>query len=89
MFADDTCLVFRGHNLDELVHRVNLQLRKVSDWCYFNKLCLNPAKCSFMLVTTKNVDIVPKIFIGNSEIACVREYKYLGVYIDFSLKFQR
>ena len=54
MYADDTCLMFTNDNIKELLCReVNANLEKLSDWCYFNKLLLNPSKCSYILEICK------------------------------------
>ena len=52
-YADDTCLVFKGHDHDVLANHMNTILAKVLEWCKFNKLALNPSKSVYMLVTGK------------------------------------
>ena len=88
MFADDTCLVYMGNDLAELVLEVNRDLKNVHDWCKFNKLSLNPLKSEFMLVTHKRVDTMPEIFIGDDLVTHKENVKYLGLCIDNKLKFQ-
>ena len=46
MFADDTCIIYVNENLSELIQHVNNRLAEISDWCKFNKLCLNASKCN-------------------------------------------
>ena len=86
MYADDTVLMYVGDSLPDLIARTNANLIKISDWCRYNKLSLNPQKCNYMIVTNKNVDLDPHITICNDEIQRVFSYKYLGVDIDSCLK---
>ena len=89
MFADDTCLLYTGTNLVELTARVNARLNTIFDWCCCNKLSLNPSKCSYMLFTNKNVTNDPIIKMNGNVISRDRVYKYLGIYIDDKLKYQK
>ena len=86
-YADDTCLVYIGDDLNELVQQVNRRLNMVNDWCNANKLFLNRTKSEFMLVTTRHVHTDPEIFIGEDKLSRVGVFRYLGVNIDSSLKY--
>ena len=88
MFANDTCLVYVDSDLNTLVSRVNERLSRVYDWCVHNKLSLNLSKCNYMLVTPKKITEDPVIVLGGERILRARSVKYLGVYLDDSLKFQ-
>ena len=87
LFADDTCLVYAGESLELLVNHVNERLSLIYDWCCFNKLSINPSKSEYILITNKNVSISPQLNIGGNNIRKVECAKYLGVYIDHSLKY--
>ena len=87
MFADDTCLCYSGHCLEELTRHVNRRLAVIYEWCASNKLSLNPAKCKFMLFTDKNVENDPIILLNASPVERVKNFKYLGVFIDEKLKY--
>ena len=89
MFADDTCIIYVNENLNELIQHVNNRLAAISDWCKFNKLCLNASKCNYMLITNKIVDNDPIIYIDHDQISRVNCYKYLGVYMDDKLRYGR
>ena len=89
MFADDTCLLYTGHNLGDLTEKVNERLKTIFHWCCYNKLSLNPSKCSYMLFTNKNVPFDPIIKINDNPITRSRVFKYLGVYVDDKLKYQK
>lgn len=87
LYADDTCLVYTGENLPELVNCVNSRLVQILDWCNFNKLSLNPQKSKFMIITPRIHDIDPEIRIGNSLIERVNDFKYLGVSISCNMRY--
>ena len=87
LYADDTCIFYVGENLQQLCDHVNNRLRVIHDWCNANKLAVNPKKSEFMILTNKKIDIIPILKIGNEPIRMSDKFKYLGVYIDRSLKF--
>ena len=87
MFADDTCLLYTGDDLESLTNHVNNRLKTVFDWCCANKLCINPSKCNYMLFTTKLVDVPPQISLDGATIDKTTSFKYLGVLLDENLKY--
>ena len=87
LYADDTCCVYVGDNLIDLTAHVNNRLSVINDWCCENKLFLNRKKSEFMVITTKNIDIVPELFIGTDKLKPVNSFKYLGVNIGSDMKF--
>ena len=89
MFADDTCLIYTGNDLNTLTNSVNNRLSTVFEWCCFNKLSLNPNKCSYMLLTNKNVVSEPIIKLNEEKLNRTSEFKYLGIYLDDKLKYQK
>ena len=89
MFADDTCLIYTGDDIDVLTNRVNDRLSMVFDWCCYNKLSLNPSKCSYMLLTNRNVEIDPIIELDGEQLSRAHEFKYLGIFLDDKLKYQK
>ena len=64
-----------------------MKLASIFDWCNDNNLSLNPAKCKFMLVTSKKVNLPLELLIGNNSINRVNHFKYLGMFMDSNLKF--
>ena len=87
MFADNTCLLYTGDNLNDLSNHVNNRLKIIAEWCAANKLSLNPSKCSYMLFTTKNVDRNPLIELDGSMLEKTTNCRYLGMQIDENLKY--
>ena len=53
LFADDTNLFCNGPNLDELIEKINEELKLIYKWVNVNKLSLNIEKTNFMLFTPK------------------------------------
>ena len=86
MFADDTCLLYTGDNLEDLTHHVNERLKIIFEWCCQNKLCVNPEKCSYMLFTTKNVEVDPPIKLNEESLMRAESFQYLGVIMGKNLK---
>ena len=89
MYADDTCLCYVGDDISLLTKQVNERLKVIFDWCTFNKLSLNASKCKYMLFTNKTIETDPVILLNQLPIERVTEYKYLGVYMDDKLKYER
>jgi len=48
-FADDTCIFFDHKNRNQLMHELNQEIDKVSDWMIANALSLNTDKTNFLL----------------------------------------
>ena len=86
LYADDTSLVYVGNDLEALSGHVNDKLSIISDWCKFNKLSLNPQKSEYLLITNRKY-ISPALTINGVPLRQVCTSKYLGVYVDSSLKF--
>ena len=90
MYADDTCLMFTNDDIEILYREVNVNLEKFSDWCYFNKLSLNPSKCNYMLLTNKVINQdQPELFLGGEPLEKVDSVKYLGIHLDNKLKYHK
>ena len=88
-YADDCCLVYVGENLPELINHVNMKMKTILEWCNKNKLKINPMKSEVMVVTNKKIQIQPHIYLGDELIPIVDCVKYLGVFIDSHLNFNK
>ena len=86
-YADDTCLVFRGHDLDVLTDHINTTLAKVPEWCKFNELALNPSKYVYMLVTGKLSYSEPNLFIEDDAVKRVKNFFYRVMNVGENLKY--
>ena len=87
-YADDTNMFMSHRNLTDLYASANSELRKIENWFSSNRLCLNVAKTSYQLYTSKKVDIVPTLYISNTQIKREKVVKFLGVLVDESLTFK-
>ena len=89
LYADDTNGFISGRDIDSLIDKMNQELDKLVTWLYVNKLKLNVKKTHFMIFTSgkKQVHYSKKLFICNKEINAVTSTKFLGVHIDYNLKW--
>ena len=53
MYADDTSLCHKSHDMTQLKKAINNDLKHLENWLQGNKLSLNVAKTDSMLITTK------------------------------------
>ena len=90
LFADDTVLVMKNNNINQLQRDVNQELQVIDEWMKYNRLSLNCTKTNFFVCTakrkSKSVDSF-KITIGNHVIQSVAKVKYLGVTFDKQLSW--
>lgn len=96
LFADDTNMLYSNTDLWRLMHIVNGELSVLSDWFKANRLSLNIKKTNYMMFGHKK--IVANCPTNNTEF-CIRiddvkiievEYtKFLGIFIDKKLTWQR
>ena len=49
LYADDTCVVAHGHNLDDMIDTLNNKLCSLNAWLLCNKLTLNTNKTYYMV----------------------------------------
>ena len=96
LYADDTCLYYANNNLYKIHERLNSDLKIISKWLNDNKLVINAKKCETMVIGTKqrlkkwnNVLSTNHVFIDETPIEKVNACKYLGIYIDENLSWNR
>ena len=80
-----------GKTLYDMANVMNEVIYKLIIWLNINKLKLNVKKTHFMLFSPhrgNNVNTI-KIYVGNEEILQVQSTKFLGVYIDDKLSWER
>ena len=90
MYADDTCTVCFVETLKTLTDVVNQKMRLISEWCNFNKICIEASKSKYMYMLITNRLIINNIQVKLSDALLeeVTTFKYLGMMIDNKLKFQ-
>jgi len=87
-FADDTTIFYSADNVDEAVNEINVELIRVQDWMYANRLSLNANKTSAMVITDSNAQYASSVRISDSDIEFVDQSNFLGVVIDKNLNFK-
>ena len=87
LFADDTTLIFRNKNFNQLILNCNSELEKFRQWCLANRLSLNVDKTCALIFSNRSYDQNCVISFGVSPINICTEYTFLGVKIDRNLKF--
>jgi hypothetical protein len=86
IYADDTSICVRSHNLDNLQHDVNQTLVKIVDWFEANKLVLNVEKTNIVIFSPTN--LITLRFTCNSKIVqATNSCKLLGITIDYQLSW--
>ena len=89
MFADDTILSKCGDDLQTLISDLNEELKKLNDWCNFNKLALNTDKTKWILFTNRIAPIHLPLVINDNSIEKVDLFRYLGFNIDSKFSFRQ
>ena len=83
IFADDTTILWRSKNLEQLKENMTSDLYKIKQWCDANHLCLNMSKTQLLGFNCTIDDLV----IGNNAVCTVDNSRFLGLFIDDKLKF--
>jgi hypothetical protein len=87
LFADDTVLCKAGHNCNDIIQRMNDEIKILCDWLNSNGLALNENKTKFIVFTRQHYESNVNLQINGVSIEQVKKYKYLGMYIDEKLSF--
>ena len=88
LYADDTCLIYVSDDFQSLIHHVNRRLKLIVEWCNFNKICLNPSKSEFMVISNRKHALHPALRLHDEDLQLTNSFKYLGIHLDKDLKFQ-
>jgi hypothetical protein len=90
-FADDTNLLHFSSSLNSLSKRVNSSLKLLCKWLAANKISLNVNKTELILFRHKSKPLsqILKIKINGKRLVLSRSIKYLGVFIDEHLTWNK
>ena len=88
-YADDTAIIFKNKDIRELQKTVNSTLLHVSDWFNANSLSLNVTKTYTQHYASRSSDFKLVVKLHNKDIEENENVKYLGVFIDKTLKFTK
>ena len=92
LYAHDTALLTTGESTEIIQDKLNHAFASSHDWFVDNKLCLNISKAKAMLLGTKqHVQNTAPICIqnGTEQVETVPHFKYLGMFLDSSLTFNK
>ena len=92
MFADDTTLYKTHRSLNYLIQCINHDFKILADWFYANKLSLNVAKTNYIVFRPKSMTLNLedlKLNFGNETINRVDYTKFLGIFVDSHLNWNR
>ena len=85
MYADDTLILSKSDNIDDVTSKAKVALGKIMRWCEANKLSINYKKTKYMIVKHTKVPAGPSLEIGDIKINSVQQYEYLGMLLDDKL----
>lgn len=90
LFADDAVLVYTGNDLPALLVAMQDDLNLLCTWLFNNLLTINADKTKFMIFHSphKHIEAPNRpLLINNKQIESVDEFKYLGLIIHHTLKW--
>ena len=88
-YADDTAILCTDKNWDDVKTKMNIRLSNICKWLRNNQLSLNVDKTVYITFCGNKRNIPDKLIlnINNKEIKRVNSYKYLGINIDYLMKW--
>ena len=89
-FADDTNFIISDDCPNKLIKKANEILSKTMKYLNANKLLINKAKTSYLLIKPNGVkkqEITDKVMLDGNEVERVQSARFLGVIFDDKLKF--
>ena len=92
LFANGTCIFGSNKNYKKLEDEINTSLDNITNWPKANKLMINVKKSNlifFKVGNNQSADETIKIYIENQTLEPKDTAKYLGVYIDKGLSWDR
>ena len=89
LFADDTNIIFKNKNINNLNSLVTNELIKLKNWLIMNKLTINIEKSCYIIIDNINKHYFDNnIYIDNKLLNRVECYTFLGMYIDDRLNWK-
>ena len=91
LFLDNTCLTVHHLNLSNLQSELNLELIRLSEWCKFNKLTINPSKSQLLVISPRMNELVTDfdVLLNGITVPLSFSVKYLGVALDSQVNFRK
>jgi ribonuclease HI len=88
-FADDLAIMTYGKTPKEAEAFANSDTSKIERWAKEIKMQFNEAKAKAMLITRKRCNKLINVYLNNKKLEEVEEMKYLGIYFDSRLTFDK
>jgi hypothetical protein len=89
LFADDTLLYASGPTNISAVRNLQQQLDRVQPWFDQWRITINASKTATIFFTHKSKRNTPKIKIKGTTLDWSKQIKYLGIYIDANINFNK
>ena len=92
LYADNTVIYCSGNNQHQIKQNLQADLNKFNSWCKGYKLTINTKKSNIVSFGTKKRLAKfhnPILYLNNEKLDRVSYYKYLGVYMDSTLTFNK
>lgn len=90
-YADDTAVISIDKTWTGVETKMNNYLNEIATWLSLNKLSLNITKTSYMTFGNycDSVPALINIQINGKQLQRVQEAKYLGIILDFNMKWDK
>ncbi|XP_054287676.1 uncharacterized protein LOC129003409 [Macrosteles quadrilineatus] len=88
-FADDLVLTVRGNHKGTIEDLTQRAVDYIDNWCNTKGLTINPTKTEIVTFTRKRRTKISPPQIRGMRVKSVKETKYLGVYLDQKLTWNR
>ena len=85
MYADDTLLISKAYDIDEVTKEAQDVFQDMKVWCEVNKLSINVEKTKYMVIRQTKPHHKPVFKSKNERISTVHHYEYLGFLMDDKL----
>ena len=82
MYADDTLLICKDKDINEVTIKAQKALTKLTLWCEANKLTVNFGKTKYMVVKHIKSQNPQEISMYNNVVGTVNHFEYLGMTLD-------
>jgi len=91
LYADDTCSNISAQNEEELQALFNRDVNKAHHWMTANKLTINTDKSNALIISSesKNISQIINIFCEGRYIKVQKNVKYLGIWLDEKINFEK
>ena len=92
-YADDHSFIKSFSPIDNnILTELELDIKQISEWMYWNHLKMNDAKTEFITYGSKSglkKQILSEIRVGNEVVKNSESIKFLGIILDKDLEFKK